>query len=621
MTGVIATIPRIQFSGPLGVPLIGGKLYTYLAGTTTPEPTFQDEALTIANTNPVVLDGTGSCTLWLDPAKKYKFLLKNALGITQPGWPVDDISGASSMVSLAPTLALYAKSSALAAATGAGLIGFDDDTPYPANTVGDVLGKLVSIRNIRTFGKFVGNGIADDSAVWAAAAASGPGVIDARGVTSRCLSTVNVGSGQTWLLQGANLFFEGSTTRLFSCVTVNDWNLVGPFKINGDLVTNPGEGVTAAGVYIKDCLRWHVAKPTGVNIRGSVVELVPGDSTAARGEHGTVDSPVGKDCVWGWKDTAGSGAEYCTVINPRFTGMVAAGIQTQAGNTLFLGGQVLDNFDGVRLQGGPNNCHGSFVGVNINHNSNYDIFADGVTNGESFANCHIYGNNAVGGGAVYLKNSKKIVFDGGTLDAWVYNDSGAGSGLNYIKNMYCPGDYGEVKILSTNSGTGELVVTDCFGPGAVHDGISINTPAVVYTELERQPGVVQAITSATPTALLWPSIGSDKRGVYSGGVFTVPAGEGGRYRVRGNQLFEGSTINAAASYIEVQTQSGGSWVSKDLELPRAIFGASLIQIEHDSVLTLKAGDKVRLMANITGTGVINHGRATWRSWVVLEKIA
>lgn len=92
MTGVIATIPRFQFSNALGVPLAGGTLTTYLAGTTTPAKTYQDQALSIANTNPVRLDARGECVLWLDPDKSYKFVLKSAIGVTQ--WTQDDVVGA-----------------------------------------------------------------------------------------------------------------------------------------------------------------------------------------------------------------------------------------------------------------------------------------------------------------------------------------------------------------------------------------------------------------------------------------------------------------------------------------------------------------------------------------------
>lgn len=123
MTGVIATIPRTQFLTPAGAPLAGGKLYTYLAGGTTPVATYQDQDLTIQNENPILLDSTGSCAIWLDPTKSYKFALKTALGATLPGWPIDNVSGAANAISLQPTLNLYARLANLAAAGGTSLIG------------------------------------------------------------------------------------------------------------------------------------------------------------------------------------------------------------------------------------------------------------------------------------------------------------------------------------------------------------------------------------------------------------------------------------------------------------------------------------------------------------------
>ena len=120
MTGVIATIPRIQFSNALGLPLAGGKLTTYLAGTTTPEPTYQDQGLTIKNPTTITLDATGSCVLWLDPEKSYKFLLKSAVGVTQPGWPVDNISGASTIETLT---GVFAKFTDLSKPDGADAVG------------------------------------------------------------------------------------------------------------------------------------------------------------------------------------------------------------------------------------------------------------------------------------------------------------------------------------------------------------------------------------------------------------------------------------------------------------------------------------------------------------------
>jgi hypothetical protein len=124
MTGVSAVIPRIQLSDALGKPLVKGLLYTFIAGSTTKADTFKDQALTIKNTNPIVLDETGSCVVWLDPAKSYKFDLRNRFGITQDGWPVDNVAGAATALTLAPAFDLYAKKDDLSAPTGSRLVGW-----------------------------------------------------------------------------------------------------------------------------------------------------------------------------------------------------------------------------------------------------------------------------------------------------------------------------------------------------------------------------------------------------------------------------------------------------------------------------------------------------------------
>ncbi len=49
-----------KFVAPNGNPLAFGNLYYYVAGTNTPRDTFSDSAGTIPNTNPIVLDGSGS---------------------------------------------------------------------------------------------------------------------------------------------------------------------------------------------------------------------------------------------------------------------------------------------------------------------------------------------------------------------------------------------------------------------------------------------------------------------------------------------------------------------------------------------------------------------------------
>ena len=70
-----------QFFTNTGAVLTGGKLYTYLAGTTTPATSYTTSAGTVARTNPVVLDSAGRVPsggeIWLSPVA-YKFILKDS---------------------------------------------------------------------------------------------------------------------------------------------------------------------------------------------------------------------------------------------------------------------------------------------------------------------------------------------------------------------------------------------------------------------------------------------------------------------------------------------------------------------------------------------------------------
>ena len=64
-----------------GNPLAGGKIYTYLAGTTTNAATYTNSAGSIAHSNPIVLDGAGrvpSGEIWLTDGIAYKFVVQDS---------------------------------------------------------------------------------------------------------------------------------------------------------------------------------------------------------------------------------------------------------------------------------------------------------------------------------------------------------------------------------------------------------------------------------------------------------------------------------------------------------------------------------------------------------------
>ena len=69
-----------QFFDDNGVPLSGGKLYTYAAGTTTPKAAYTDYTGATPHTNPIILDAAGRppSEVWLTFGDAYKFILKDS---------------------------------------------------------------------------------------------------------------------------------------------------------------------------------------------------------------------------------------------------------------------------------------------------------------------------------------------------------------------------------------------------------------------------------------------------------------------------------------------------------------------------------------------------------------
>lgn len=64
-----------------GDPLVGGFVFHYIPGTTTQAPTWQDQGLTVPNTNPIALDGAGRATIWGNTT--YRQVVTDRLGNLQ----------------------------------------------------------------------------------------------------------------------------------------------------------------------------------------------------------------------------------------------------------------------------------------------------------------------------------------------------------------------------------------------------------------------------------------------------------------------------------------------------------------------------------------------------------
>ena len=83
-----------QFFTNTGAVLTGGKLFTYAAGTTTPQVSYTTSAGNVARTNPVVMDAAGRVPdggeIWITAAP-YKFVLTDSTNVLIATY--DNISG------------------------------------------------------------------------------------------------------------------------------------------------------------------------------------------------------------------------------------------------------------------------------------------------------------------------------------------------------------------------------------------------------------------------------------------------------------------------------------------------------------------------------------------------
>ena len=87
-----------QFFTNSGAVLTGGKLYTYAAGTTTPQATYTTSVGNVPWTNPIVLDASGRVPsggeIWLTDGLIYKFVLKDSNDVLIATY--DNITGINS---------------------------------------------------------------------------------------------------------------------------------------------------------------------------------------------------------------------------------------------------------------------------------------------------------------------------------------------------------------------------------------------------------------------------------------------------------------------------------------------------------------------------------------------
>jgi hypothetical protein len=92
-----------QFFDNNGIILSGGKIFTYAAGTTTPQASYTSATGVTPHTNPIVLDSAGRVPggeIWLTDSLIYKFVIETSTNVLIGTF--DNVAGINDFSGLTP---------------------------------------------------------------------------------------------------------------------------------------------------------------------------------------------------------------------------------------------------------------------------------------------------------------------------------------------------------------------------------------------------------------------------------------------------------------------------------------------------------------------------------------
>ncbi len=259
--------PFMQFFTAGGIPLVGGKLYTYAAGTTTLLATYTDATGAQFNSNPITLNSRGEAAVWLSNVAAYKFKLTDATDVEI--WTADNIEGSIGAADLA-------------ASTGSSLIGYiTAGSGAVATTVQTKLRESVSVQD---FGADPTGALDATAAINNALAASKCVSFGDAGDTYTISGTLNVQTGSTLIFNGATVTQTVNQTPMFDVrsttgVTISGGNFVGkaesPFTNSAASLAICVRGASAINLSVRNnTFTGFCYSPLMVALTGTNIEFI-----------------------------------------------------------------------------------------------------------------------------------------------------------------------------------------------------------------------------------------------------------------------------------------------------------------------------------------------------------
>jgi hypothetical protein len=103
MAYLLSPIGNDQQCDANGNPLVGGKIYTYVAGSSTAAPTYTDNTTGTQQANPIILNSLGlpASPIWMLGGVALKFVIQDSTGVTLR--TIDNVSGINDVASITGT--------------------------------------------------------------------------------------------------------------------------------------------------------------------------------------------------------------------------------------------------------------------------------------------------------------------------------------------------------------------------------------------------------------------------------------------------------------------------------------------------------------------------------------